>query len=273
MEETKKKIDSKALAGTIIFHAVLLLCFLFFGLSTPLPLPEEEGVLVNLGYTNQGMGQRQPLTASPPPPQPQPAQSSRPAEQIATQNTEESIALPDSRREEPQRQQRENTQQPRPQPQPAQETVQQQPQPEPQPQVDQRALFPGRDRRTTESQNQGETGQPGNQGRPDGSTDGTSFTGGGQGSGVDFSLTGRRANYLPIPDYTSQAQGRVVVAITVNRNGEVIRVSAGARGTTTSDQTLWRLAEDAARRARFDVKNDAPHEQTGTITYNFIRLN
>ncbi len=272
MVETKKKFDSRAILGTLIFHGIVLLCVLIFGLSTPLPLPEEEGVIVNLGYMDQGMGPRQPLTASPPPPQPQPAQSSRPVEEIATQSTEESITIPDTRRNQQQEQQRrEDTQQD--QRQPAQETVQQQPQPEPQPQVDQRALFPGRDRRTTDSQNQGETGQTGNQGRPDGSADGESFAGGGQGGGVEFSLSGRRSNYLPIPEYTSQAQGRVVVAITVNRNGEITRATAGARGTTTSDQTLWRLAEDAARRARFDVKNDAPHEQTGTITYNFIRLN
>jgi TonB family protein len=272
MEENGKKYDSKALAGTIIFHVALLLCFLFFGLSTPLPLPEEEGVLVTLGYSDQGTGQRQTLTASPPPPQPQTAQPAPAAEDIATQSTEETVAIPDSRQTRTQpRQQREET--PREQPRPVQETVQQEPQPEPQPQVDQRALFPGRDRRTTESQNQGETGEQGNQGRPEGSTDGTAFAGGAQGSGVEFSLTGRRANYLPIPEYTAQAQGRVVVSITVNRNGEVTRATAGARGSTTSDQTLWKLAEEAARKARFDIKNDAPHEQTGTITYNFIRLN
>lgn len=272
MDQPKEKIDSKALAATIIFHGIILLCLLYFGLSTPLPLPEEEGVLVTLGYTDRGIGPRQPQPAPPPPPQPQPVRASQPAERVVTQDTEESIALPDAQRPQPQRQQRETPAQPRPVPQPVQETVQQQPVPEPQPQVDSRALFPGRDQRAAPTQGQGETGQAGAQGRQDGSTDGTAFAGG-QGGGVDFTLAGRRANYLPIPDYTTTAQGRVVVAITVNREGQVLRATAGARGTTTSDQTLWRLAEDAARRARFDLKSDAPHEQTGTITYNFIRLN
>ena len=274
MDQPKEKIDSKALAATIIFHGVILLCLLYFGLSTPLPLPEEEGVLVTLGFTDRGTGPMQPQTAPPPPPQPQSVRSVRPAERIATQDTEESIALPDAPRTQPQRQQRETPPQPRPVQQPVQETTQQPPvpAPEPQPQVDNRALFPGRDQRAAPTQGQGETGQPGAQGRPDGSTDGTAFEGG-QGSGVDFTLAGRRSNYLPIPDYTTAAQGRVVVAITVNREGQVLRATAGARGTTTSDQTLWRLAEDAARRARFDLKSDAPHEQAGTITYNFIRLN
>lgn len=269
MEEDNKKYKNRALIGTIVFHAVLILFFILFGLTTPLPLPEEEGVLVNLGYTEQGMGQRQPLTSSPPPPQPQPSQSTQATEDIATQSTEESVALPASPRDR--QQPREDTkpaEKPRPQ-----ETAQQQPQPEPEPQVNPNALFPGRDRQTTTSQNQGDGSEPGNQGRPDGSTDGTSTTGGGQGDGPSFSLSGRSANHLPLPDYTTQSQGRVVVAITVNRNGQVTRATAGARGTTTSDRVLWAAAEAAAMKAKFDVKNDAPHEQTGTITYNFIRLN
>lgn len=272
MEEYNKKYNSKALVGTLVFHGVLLLLFLFFGLSTPLPLPEEEGVMVNLGFTDQGRGDRQPLTASPPPPQPQATESSPQPEQVATQSTEESVALPPATR--PARQQPTQQQtRPQPEPKPAETAQPVQPQPEPQPQVDSRALFPGRDRRTTETQSQGQGGATGNQGRPDGSPDGRGTTGGGQGSGVEFSLTGRRANYLPIPEYNSQAQGRVVVSITVNREGQITRATAGARGTTTSDQALWRQAEEAARRARFDVKSDAPAEQTGTITYNFIRLN
>ena len=271
MEETKKKYDMKAILGTVIFHAVLLLVIIIFGLSTPLPLPEEEGVLVNLGYTEIGSGDRQPLSASPPPPQPQPSQAAPEAEDVATQSTEESIAIPDAPRPTPER--------PRPQepvrepPRPQQETAQQQPEPEPEPQVDPRALFPGRDRRTTETQTQGETTQAGNQGRPDGTTDGTSYQGGGQGNGTQYSLEGRRRRNIPDPVYTSNSVGRVVVSITVNRNGNVIRAVSGVRGTTTPDRVLWQAAENAALQATFDENNDAPHEQTGTITYFFLRQN
>ena len=271
MVEPKKKYDNKAILGTVIFHAVLLLVFIFFGLTTPLSLPEEEGVLVNLGYTEIGSGDRQPLSASPPPPQPQPSQAAPEAEDVATQSTEESVAIPESPQPTPERPRQEEPVRDTPQPQ--QETAQQQPEPEPEPQVDPRALFPGRDRQTTESQSQGETAQTGNQGRPDGTTDGTASEGGGQGSGVDFSLTGRRANFLPLPEYTTQSQGRVVVTINVDHNGVVTRATAGARGTTTSDRVLWTAAENAAKRARFDVKDDATEIQTGTITYNFIRIN
>jgi colicin import membrane protein len=271
MEETRKKDQRNAMLGTLIFHAVLVVFLLLFGLSTPLPLPEEEGVLVTLGYLNEGMGDLQPLSASPATPASQPSVPSSQAEEVVTQQTEESIRLPDetpSRRPaepQPESPRREPT------PEPVQSAPETPPEP-PRPQVDQRALFPGADQRTTERQDQGQTDTQGNQGRPEGAVDGAGFEGVGQG-GVEFNLTGRRANFLPIPEYTTRAQGRVVVSIIVNRQGQVVRVSAGARGTTTSDQALWRLAEDAARRARFDVATNAPEEQTGTITYNFIRQN
>ncbi|MFO7997989.1 MAG: hypothetical protein R6U86_03300 [Bacteroidales bacterium] len=272
MEGTPKKKDNiRALAGTIAFHAVLLVCFLLFGLSTPLPLPEEEGVLVTLGYEDEGTGEFQPLSATPPAPDSRPSVPQSPAEEVVAQETEESVYLPSETQAPP-------AERPRPESPRAEttsaavETAPERPVEEPAQAVDPRAIFPGSDQRSTERQQQGETGDPGNQGRPEGAINGEGFEGAGQG-GVEYSLTGRRHTSIPIPEYTTQAQGRVVVSITVNRQGQVVRAAAGARGTTTSDQTLWRLAEGAARRARFDVKLDAPEEQTGTITYNFIRLN
>ena len=271
MENTQKKDRLTAVLTTALFHGVLLLCFLLFGLSTPLPLPEEEGVLVSLGFDDFGMGETQPLTASPPVVAAQPSVPATQAEEVVTQEVEESVHIPDRvvrPRQEP----------PRPEATPREPTPQAAattpaPEPErPQPQVDQRALFPGSDQRSTASQQQGQTGTPGSQGRPEGAIDGEGSQGAGQG-GVEFNLSGRRANSLPLPNYTSSAQGRVVVDIIVNRQGQVVRATAGARGTTTSNQELWRQAEEAARRARFDVSVNAPEEQRGTITYSFIRQN
>ncbi len=55
------------------------------------------------------------------------------------------------------------------------------------------------------------------------------------------------------------------------KQGQVIKAQPGARGTTTTDHTLHQQAKEAARKARFCIKTDAPKEQTGSITYNFIR--
>ncbi len=272
MESFSKKDKSRAFAGTVVFHAVLLVSFLLFGLSTPLPLPEEHGVLVMLGYTEEGVGERQPLAA--PPPEPRPATSLPEAdpEEGVTQDTEESVPLPDEAAEQQEEQEQPEAEIPDPAPEP-EEAAEEEPEEEPLPEVDPRALFPGRDQRSTDRQDQGEAEERGDEGRPEGATDAEDFEGTGPGDGIEYSLDGRQANYLPLPDYTTQATGRVVVRITVNRRGQVIRASAGGRGTTTTNQTLHRLAEEAARRARFDLQADAPEEQTGTITYNFIRLN
>ena len=49
-----KDNEKKALLGTILFHLVLLVAFLFFKLSTTLPLPGEQGVEVSLGTVTEG---------------------------------------------------------------------------------------------------------------------------------------------------------------------------------------------------------------------------
>ena len=48
------------LIGTIITHTVILLLLLFFGFFTPLPLPTEEGILVNFGDMETGFGLEEP---------------------------------------------------------------------------------------------------------------------------------------------------------------------------------------------------------------------
>lgn len=48
------------IVGTLITHAVILALLLFFGFFTPLPLPGEEGILVNFGDTETGLGSEEP---------------------------------------------------------------------------------------------------------------------------------------------------------------------------------------------------------------------
>jgi TonB family protein len=84
-----------------------------------------------------------------------------------------------------------------------------------------------------------------------------------------FDLNGRSLSGegLPRPINTVQAEGRVVVTITVNPAGEVIATSINLR-TNTTDPQLRKAAEDAARRAKFNA-TDGIDNQTGTITYYF----
>ena len=43
----------EGIIGTIVFHIVVLLMLIFMGFFTPLPLPGEEGILVNFGDSEQ----------------------------------------------------------------------------------------------------------------------------------------------------------------------------------------------------------------------------
>lgn len=74
---------------------------------------------------------------------------------------------------------------------------------------------------------------------------------------------------LPIPSYTVQKEGKVVVQIRVNREGKVTSAIPGAQGSTVNDKTLWEAAKKAALNAHFNVSNSAPESQEGTITYIF----
>ncbi|HOH99654.1 MAG TPA: TonB family protein [Bacteroidales bacterium] len=263
MSPLQQKDRTRALVGTIIFHALLLVTVLFLSLTTPLPLPGEEGVEVNLGYSDQGMGDIQPLEAAAASPQAASPQQS-PDEEMITQETEEAPAIKETPR--------------KPEPKPVENKPRTEPEPkkvEPeQPKVDPRALYPGRQTGTSSGGSQGETGQPGDQGKPGGTPDGKGYDGqGGAGDGVSFSLDGRKANSLPKPDPRFSESGTVVVTIWVDRSGKVTRAVPGARGTNTPSATLRRLAEEAALRARFNEKPDGPEEQRGTITYHFLIRN
>lgn len=153
-----------------------------------------------------------------------------------------------------------------------------QPAPEPQRQVDQRAMFPGAissGEQGTESGSGTGTGQgngngPGRQGSPFGTPGGDPEGTGTGTAGRGFNLAGRSlTSALPPPRYDSNKSGRVIVDITVDSKGYVIRAVPRVQGSTTNDSELIRAALDAASKARFNtVSEDAL--QTGTITYNFI---
>ena len=123
------KKHKRGILGTVVFHAIILLLLIFLGFFTPLPLPGEEGILVNFGDSEQGLGQQEPRpqrnepapaepvqqqeeTTPPPPPPTTPPQQSEPepAEDVAmTQDYEETAAIDAAekkRQEEAERQRR-----------------------------------------------------------------------------------------------------------------------------------------------------------------------
>lgn len=271
-KERKNKV--KATIGTIIFHILVIATLFFLALTTPLPLPGEEGVEVNIGNSPEGMGKvqaEQPAAKIPIKPRPTPPpEKEEIKEDLITQDVEEAPAI-DEKKEEEKIEKEKPVE--KPQPDIEEEVVEEvEPEPEP-PKVDPRALYKGKSD-SESGQDEGITGQPGDQGKENGDPDSKNYAGpGGAGNGVSFSLGGRGAKHLPKPTYNSEEQGKVVVTIWVDKEGKVVKALAGAKGTNITDLNLQKLAQNAALRSVFQSDPNAPETQKGTITYNFLRLN
>lgn len=85
---------------------------------------------------------------------------------------------------------------------------------------------------------------------------------------VSFSLTNpvRYSRYLVKPAYRCEGGGEVIVAIVVNQRGEVTSAWVKSGG----DECMRQTAVESALNSRFDINNNAPAKQQGTITYIFI---
>lgn len=259
-EQKERKSRYAALAGTILFHALALVVLLLLAFHTPLPLPGEEGVEVNLGYSDEGMGEIQPEVPALAPNAAPPPSQSRADERLVTENTEETPALEKVKKK---------IEKPNPVPVTKPTAVVEKPK---EPTVNQKALYPGKSTKTAPGGNQGITGKPGDQGKPDGTPGSPNYEGnGGKGNGISYDLGGRGARSLPKPAYNSPEQGKIVVSIKVNKEGKVTYASAGAKGTTISEINLRQQAENAALKTMFAPDAEAPEEQRGTITYVFVK--
>src|SRR5690606_33252507 len=119
--------------------------------------------------------------------------------------------------------------------------------------INQGALMPGK----TKTGGEGDDKKVGNQGKVDGNPNGGGKGGKGTnpntvgpgGKGVSFSLQGRSPVSLPLPTYTEQEDGTVVVKISVDRSGNVVNATTdGVRGSTTTNKRLHAEAIAAAKR-------------------------
>ncbi|QKG79407.1 energy transducer TonB family protein [Tenuifilum thalassicum] len=270
MPNTEYKI--KGIIGTILLHALLVFLLFIFGFSTPLPLPAEKGILINFGNSENGSGFEEPkIQESYNPPKQE--MSSRPQDESPmTQTHEEAPSLPNVKKESTKK---ENTKSKTETTNnnSTSETKKEETNTEKQPKINKKALFPGQIN-TGSNTGEGETGVKGNQGSLEGSSESTNRTGsdGGGGNadnGIIANLNGRVALRLPKPEYPSLKSGKVVVEVTVDNQGRVVKAVAGVKGSTTLDNQLLRAAEKAALNARFDVAPNAPASQIGTITYIF----
>ena len=250
MNSNEKKDKGIAAVGTIIVHALIMLVLFLMAFRTPLPLPGEEGVEVDLGMMDQGMGNIQPEKPAIPmasQPEQQPSQSK---DEIVTQNDEEAPALEKPKTTKPK-----------------QETK---PVEKPKQTANPRAMYQGSNNPQSGG-SEGITGQPGDQGKPNGLAGVRQYDGnGGHGNGTGYDLGGRGAKSLHRPNDDFNEEGIIVVDIWVDRAGKVTRAEIKQKGTTLINSDMRQKAVQAAKRSTFAADPDAPEEQHGTITYTFV---
>ncbi|NQY68833.1 MAG: hypothetical protein HRT72_14055 [Flavobacteriales bacterium] len=250
----------KGLIGTILIHLILLLLFIFFGLTHMLPIP-ETGMVVDFGMVEDGFGEETP-TAPVEEPEPVTEAVSTPVEQVVvsedimTQETVETVTVKDEEKKVDE----------------VKEVVPEAEPIKPQKKVEDRFRKMKQkmeDKKAKEtSQGEGDTSGDGDAGNPEG-TQSDNYLGI-PGDGNSFSLGNRKSKHLPSPDSNIQEEGKVIVAIKVDRFGNVVWAKAGSRGSTISDLGLYKRAEEAAYKAKFSIDKNATEEQLGSITYIFM---
>lgn len=252
MEILQEKNSRTGVIGTILFHLLLLLLFIQFGMTYQDP-PEENagGMVINFGTTDEGMGDTQPSSSENTTTSETTTPSS--AQENALTTTEESVEMNASQNTTTTTNQNTTTQQ-------TEQTVDE----------NLSNALNALNNPNNNSTGDGNTGTPGDQGDESGDPNSNNYTGGGTGNGVDFSLAGRSMVKVKKPNNPTQEDGKVVVEIVVDKNGKVIRATPGARGSSTTNPTLYKISKEAALEARFNVKADAPAEQKGTMTFVYI---
>jgi outer membrane biosynthesis protein TonB len=93
-------------------------------------------------------------------------------------------------------------------------------------------------------------------------------SGPGHGSGYKFTLDGRSVIKPPTLPKDTKEEGKVVVNIVVDSEGNVIEADPNGRGTTTSSALLKAKARQAAMATKFNIDGKMG-EQRGTITIIF----
>jgi TonB family protein len=87
--------------------------------------------------------------------------------------------------------------------------------------------------------------------------------------GVTYVMPGRKMIKEPKIDNLTMEKGVVVVEITINKYGNVVKAVPGIEGSTTTSKYLNTKAMQAAESVKFDTSPVMPIEQKGTITIVF----
>lgn len=282
----QNQIERRAALGTGLLFIGLFAAFLFLSLSSTVPEPQKKGVQVMLGKNRTGMTQQlKEIQES--------TDKKAKAEKLKTPEAEKAAKTQESKpsakkaAKAPNKSSVTQDQQPAPQ---MKETKKDEKNPEKEKQPEEKSSEKGKgkaEKNTTKKErkpkekamftpgdnSKGEKDKPGKQGKKRGDKEVDDPNRKGKAKqdeqGISFSLEGRTITKYPTVKDQSQKYGRVVVEITVNQQGEVIKAEPGQQGSTVTDSRLKRLAKKAALQTEFNANPKGPSRQIGKMTINF----
>lgn len=286
----------KSFTLTTLLLSVLILLLFYIGLTYMDP-PIENGITINFGTMEYGMGEEQPLEPvrpeqqepevveeSEPEPQSEPsesepeqeaAQTEQPSEDLLTQEQEESVRIRQQQQEdrhkaeaaaERERKEAEDIAREKE----AAELKARQEQEAKKKELD--ALMGGLNNAAGEAEgSEGDDSTPADKGNPEGNPYASTYYGSpGSGSGTDgYGLSGRSLMSKDAVRQECNEAGRVVVRIEVDRSGKVINANPGVRGTTNNHPCLLEPARKTAFMHRWNLDSNAPDRQVGFVVVNF----
>jgi outer membrane biosynthesis protein TonB len=278
MNATQQGINIKATAWTVGVHVLLLLLFFFIKYNTSTEEPIQElGMEVNLGTDADGSGTDQPMVTEDPAPDNREAAQTIAAAAQET-NTEKEVLKteePDApvintKPTEAKKPVRNNVAETKPKPQTKPTTATVQPtQPKPQ---QPRYVYNGGTGKGGNSAainkpgtGEGNTTGNGDRGVPGGAPGASNYTGTQGRGGISYNLTGRSIVAYPPPDADFKEGGKVVIRITVNKDGAI--VSKQVKSATNAE--IRAIALRKADKIKFNKSESAPEEQFGDVTFVF----
>jgi TonB family protein len=85
---------------------------------------------------------------------------------------------------------------------------------------------------------------------------------------ASYDMSGRDANYNPVPTYRCKTQGTVVISVTINQLGEVTDAKIN-EAQSSLNECLRTESATYARKWKFNYKDGADKKQSGTISFTF----
>jgi outer membrane biosynthesis protein TonB len=285
--EKEKNLKASAYTGTICILLFLLFFFLQWTLPQIPPPAYGEGIEVNLGNSETGLGDVAPQS----PGDPSATAETQSATPQSTPQTTEQKVQPDEYDDGDAPSIHKSAVKTPPKPVTETKTIVKKPattavvNPTPAPPKP-KAVFKGGSSTTSSGnradsyngvRNQGIAGGKGDQGHPNGNPNSDSYkgntasgNGGAGGTGgvsIRSGLDGRRITRLPSFEDDFNENAKVAVDITVDRAGNVTAAIVNTRGTTTTNQNIRNIALRKARSLKLNAGNT--DEQTGTLVFNF----